>query len=186
MRKFELENILKVTAIDNEFELEKATAFFNRLRLLVKEDPALKPLRAHLADLIEAYESEHWSDVDSISEKQIEESDRAERLAERVEHHIQLRRDLIRETLKAHGLNQNALGDILGHRKNYISELINGVRPFSMEDIKVIHRVLGIDYVNLIIPVIKERTAKRIRIAIKKLNKPGLKLKEEDIELEPA
>ncbi|MFT7611997.1 MAG: antitoxin component HigA of HigAB toxin-antitoxin module [Parvicellaceae bacterium] len=186
MQKFKLENILKVTAIDNEFELEKATAFFNRLRLLVKDDQSLKPLRAHLAVLIEAYESENWSDVDSLSEAQIQESDKAERMAARVEQHIQLRKDLIREKLQEHDLNQNALGEILGHRKNYISELINGVRPFSMEDIKVIHRVLGIDYVNLIIPVIKERTAKRIRIAIKKLNKPGLKLKEEDIELEPA
>ncbi len=183
MENFRLDNVLKITKIENEFELEQANSLFNRLRLLVKDDPSLSPLRHHLADLIEAYENEHWSDVDSITDEQVKESEQAEKMAQFQTQFIQRRKERIRSALNKNDLNQNDLAEILGHRKNYMSELINGVRPFSKEDIVVIHRVLGIEFNDLILPLIKEPTAERIRLTLAKMNKPQLKLKDEDLQL---
>ena len=55
-----------------------------------------------------------------------------------------LKKELIKEKLKSVGLNQNDLAKILGHKKGYMSELINGLRPFSKEDIIVINRLFKI------------------------------------------
>lgn len=186
MDKFRIENILKITKIENEFELEKANSLFNKLRLLMKDDSSLSALRYHLADLIEAYESENWSDVEGITEEQLKENERAEKIIRFQDYFIQQRKKRIKAELKKNDLIQNDLASILGHRKNYMSELINGVRPFSQDDIVIIHRVLGIKFSDLIIPVIKEPTAKRIRLTIEKLNKPKLKLKDEVFDLELA
>lgn len=47
---------------------------------MVKENPSLKPVRQHLKDLIRAYEEAFWSDEESITEEQIEASDKASKL----------------------------------------------------------------------------------------------------------
>jgi hypothetical protein len=54
--KFDIDNILKIVKIDNDVELEQAISLHLKLRLLVKKDQSLKPLRRHLANLIEEYE----------------------------------------------------------------------------------------------------------------------------------
>ncbi len=184
MEKFNINNILKITSIDNEFELEQANSLFNKLRVMIKDDSSLKPLRSHLADLIELYEEEHWSDEEQVTDKILEESTRAEKLIQYQNELIANRKERIRKALKKKGLIQNDLALILGHRKNYMSELINGLRPFSQEDLIIIHRILGIKFEHLIIPVIKEKVAVRLRSIIKELNKPQLKLKGTDLKLE--
>jgi|SRR5690606_5845235 len=186
MDKFSVNNILKITRIGNEFELEKANSLFNKLRLLIKEDASLKPLRRHLGDLIEEYESKHWADADQVTREQLESSDQAQKMVGLQDRLIQQRKERIKRALKKHDLIQNDLAAILGHRKNYMSELMNGVRPFSQEDIIIIHRILGLKLDHLIIPVIKEPVVERIRLAIQKLNKPKLKLKGSDLALEAA
>lgn len=186
MEKFSVDNILKVNKIENEFELEFANTLYNKLRLLAKEDSSLKPLRKHLAILIEAYESEHWADENKVTDEQLINSDHAEKIITFHNQFIQQRKTKIVEALKKNDLIQNDLASLLGHRKNYMSELINGVRPFSQEDLIVIHRMLGIKLDYLIIPIIKEPTAIRIRSVVKKLNKPKFKLKDKDLILEFA
>lgn len=178
MKKFALNNILKIVSIDSEFELEQATALYNKLRLLVKEDASLKPLRVHLADLIEAYENKHWSDEDKITDKQIVESDKAMKMTAYQNAFIQRRKELIKRALKKNDLIQNDLAKILGHRKSYMSELMNGIRPFSQNDIVILNRILDLRFKDLIPPVIKEKDATRIRLEIRRLNKTKLKLKE--------
>ncbi|MEX1193043.1 MAG: hypothetical protein WEA99_13830 [Brumimicrobium sp.] len=177
MKKFTLNNILKIVSINNEFELEQATAFYNKLRLLIKEDVSLKPLRQHLADLIEAYEDEHWSDEEKISDKQITESDQTMKMIAYQNAFVQKRKKLIMSALKKNDLIQNDLAKILGHRKSYMSELMNGVRPFSQNDIVILNRILDLQFKDLIPPIIKEKDAIRIRMEIRKLNKSNLKLK---------
>lgn len=153
MEKFSIDNLLKISSIKNEFELEQASSLFNKLRLMVKDDSSLKPLRVHLANLIEAYENEHWADENDIPEVQIQESDLAERLVKHRSTLIEQRKNRIKQRLIKLDLNQNDLAKILGHRKNYMSELINGIRPFSQEDIIIMHRILGIKLEHLMIPV---------------------------------
>lgn len=43
-----------------------------------KGDSSLIPLEEHLIKLVEDYEAKHWSDIDSITDDQVEESDLAE------------------------------------------------------------------------------------------------------------
>jgi len=184
MERLDIENVLKLTKIGSELELEQATSLFNRLRLSVKNDPSLKAVRNHLADLIEAYEAEHWSDEEAITDEQVKSSDVAERIVQFQNQFIQQRKALIKGQLKKFGLTQNDLAAILGHRKNYVSELVNGVRPLSKDDSVVINRVLGIGMSKLIEPIINEEDADRIRGVFRKLNNPKLKLREDDLQLE--
>jgi hypothetical protein len=37
MEKFSINNILKITSIDNEFDLERANLVFNCLRVMIKD-----------------------------------------------------------------------------------------------------------------------------------------------------
>jgi hypothetical protein len=186
MKKFSLDNILKISRIENEFELEQASSLYNKLRPLLKDDPSLKSLRVHLANLIEEYEAEFWSNESNVNEEQIRSSDYAENLIQYQDHFIQRRKQLIKKSLNDKDLIQNDLAKILGHRKNYMSELINGVRPLSKSDIVIINRLLNIDFNDLMIPIIEESEALRIRQAIKKMNKPQLHLNEEDLNIELA
>jgi len=186
MERLDIDNVLRINRIGSELELEQASSLFNRLRPLVKNDPSLKAVRNHLADLIEAYEAEHWKDEETISDEQVRSSDVAERIVEFQNQFTQQRKALIKAKLKKFGLIQNDLAAILGHRKSYVSELVNGVRPLSKNDIIVINRVLGIEVSKLIEPILNEEDAERIRGVIKRLNKPHLKLKENDLYLEVA
>jgi exonuclease VII small subunit len=82
MGKFDIDNILKLDKLNNELDLEQANSLYSRLRPLVKEDPSLKSVRKHLADLIEAYEEKHWSDDEAITDEQVEAHDFAERIVQ--------------------------------------------------------------------------------------------------------
>lgn len=182
MDKFHIDNILKIIELKNEFELERATALHGKLRLMIKEDSSLIPVRKHLTKLIKSYEEKYWLNEENITDKQIEDSNKAEFLIDFENKFIQKRKERIQSSLKKYNLNQQDLGTLLGHRKNYMSELINGVRPFSMIDIMVIHRLLGIKFEELILPILKEEVVNRIRQAINSLDKPHLKIKKKDIE----
>lgn len=177
MNKFIIDNIIKIKKIENELELEQAVFVMNKLRLLQKENPGVKIVRRHLASLIEAYEATHWRETDKISEEQLKASNNAEVAMQFQARFIQKRKELIKSKLKSTGLLQNDLAAILGHRKNYMSELINGVRPFSQEDILIIHHILSIRLDDLIVPIIKAPTIERIRLVIQELNKPKKKIK---------
>ena len=176
MGNFEIDNILKLNKLNSELDLEQANSLFSMLRPLVKEDPSLKEIRNHLAKLIEAYEEEHWGDDAAISDEQVKANDFAEKLVALQNDFVQERKKLIRSRLNKYDLNQNDLAEILGHRKNYMSELINGVRPFSKDDLVIIHRVLRIPLNKLFNNIVKEDIAVRVRKVIAKLNKPEIKL----------
>lgn len=163
MERLEIDNVLKLTKLESELELEQATSLFNKLRPSVKNDPSLKAVRNHLADLIEAYETAHWSDEEAVTDEQVKASDVAERIVQFQNQFIQQRKASIKRQLKNFDLTQNDLAAILGHRKNYMSELVNGMRPLSKNDIVVINRVLRIDMDKLVEPIISEDDADRIR-----------------------
>lgn len=181
MAKFEIDNILNLEKLNSELELEQANALYSRLRPMAKDDPFVKNVRSHLANLIEAYEEKHWANEKSITGEQIDASELAERIVAAQNRFVQERKKLIRSKLKKYELTQNDLADILGHRKNYMSELINGVRPFAKDDIVIIHRIFEIPLNKLVDSTIKESVAVRLRNVISKLNKPKFKLKDEDI-----
>lgn len=183
MEKFSIQNIEKIKALNSELEVEKATDLFLKLRVLAKENDSYKVLRKHLAKLIKEYEDENWSDNERISIEKIEESDLAENIVQAENKFYSKRKEIIREKLKESGLNQTDLARILEHRKSYVSELINGVRPFSKEDLIIINRLFKIEFENLIPTFIKEEKIMHIRETLKTIPKNRIRLSKKDIDL---
>ena len=174
---FDIDELLKRGKIESELELEKSHQADRQLRLLSKENPSLNKKRMNLRDLISSYEAEHWSLSSKITKKQIEESDEAELLAEAERKFNQKRKQLIKSKLTKLNLSQQDFGQILGHgSKSYMSELMNGVSPFSLKDIIVISRLLNIDLNELVFTEISFMERKKIERIIKKFDNSKLKL----------
>lgn len=182
MDRLEIDNIMKLNELYSELEFERATAIYGKLRWMVEEDSSLKLIRQHLKSLIKQYERMHWNDELKISNEQITESDIAEKIVSSENEFIQNRKSLIRSKLKDIGISQQDLAKILGHRPNYMSELINGVRPMSRDDIVVLHRLFGIEFNDLIPPFLKSEVVNHIKMALEELKNDKVKLKIKDLE----
>lgn len=180
--QFDILQLIEIGKIQNELDFERALIADRKLRVLSKENPKFKSVRKKLRDLIEQYENQNWSPESKISDKKIRESDIAESIAEKERLFIQRRKELIRIKLKGLNLTQQDFGKILGHQsKSYMSELMNGVSPFSLKDLIVINRVLKIDLTDLVPTFLPQSERVKIRATIKKLDNPKLKLSKEDL-----
>lgn len=182
--QFDIEKLIKLGEIQNELELERALIADRKLRVLSKENSKFKIIRRKLRDLIENYENRNWSSDSKINEKRLRESDIAEIIAEKERIFVANRKELIKSKLKKLNLNQQDFGAILGHRnKSYISELMNGISPFSLRDLIIINRLLKIDLTNLIPTFLPQNERTKIRLSITKLDNPKLKLSKDDFAL---
>lgn len=180
--QFDIEEILAQGKIKSELELERAMRADRKLRSLARTQPEFKPLRKKLRDLIVAYESEHWSASSDVSKKQLETSDLAERIAEEERVFLKNRKDAIRKKLNQLSLTQQQFGEILGHNnKSYISELMNGIRPFSIRDLVVIHNLLDIPLKKLIPTSLGAQDLKRLEKSIKKVGTGRIKLSQKGL-----
>jgi len=177
MTAFDARKIIENGELTSELEMERAVWVERSLQLLCKDQPELEPLRKEMFNLIVKYESIHWSDIDSITRTQLTESDRAEKQAEKEFKFFNKRKELILAKLKKYDLNQNDLAEILAHSKSYISELLNSVRSFSMNDLIIIHRLFDIELKDLIYTEISVETKKRINAALKKVASKTTKTK---------
>lgn len=184
MKERDIISLTKKGALATELEYETALSADRALRILAKSDSSLKELRMQLRALIAEYEKNHWSDVKKITEEQIAASDEIEKFAEYERRFIEQRKKLILVRLKKLKLSQSDFGILLGHHKSYISELLNGIRPFSQKDLILIHRLLKISLENLIFVLIPADTQKRIQEHVATLEK--VKLKKNDLELVTA
>lgn len=183
MDKFSIRNIQKIESLSSELELEKASSLCLELRVLVKEDESYEPIRMHLRGLIKDYERNNWADEEKITDSQIKESDLAEALVQAENAFSHKRKELIKAKLKEAGINQNDLAKILGHRKGYMSELINGLRPFSKEDLVVINRLFKIKLEDLIPTFIKQERASHIKKTLELLSNHKIRLTKKDFDL---
>jgi len=184
MKEFELNRILKEGKLKSEIELEQASIADRKLRLLEPESGVIRKKRKKLRELIYAYEKQNWSSKSKITKKKIAISDEAELLVEKQEEFIQKRKGLIKRKLSKYNLNQQEFGRILGHKnKSYISELMNGVNPFSLKDIIVISKLLKIDLNDLVFKAISVEEQRNIEKTIKALDNPKLKLSKEEFAL---
>ena len=93
---------------------------------------------------------------------------------------------MIKKGLRNAGLNQNDLAKILGHRKGYMSELINGFRPFSKEDVVVINRLFKIKLEDLIPTFIKQDRASHIKKTLSNMTHSNIRLTKRDFDLQLA
>ncbi len=182
--QFDVESFLEKGKIQNELDFERALIADRKLRVLAKQNPELKTTRKKLRDLMETYENKAWSSNSEISEDKLKESDWAERIAEKERVFIHNRKKLIKSKLKELGLSQQEFGVILGHdSKSYMSELMNGVRPFSLKDLVVISQLLKIDLTDLVPTFLPLKERIKIKSSIQKLDNPKLSLSEDDFAL---
>lgn len=180
---FDIEKIINKGKIENELDFERALIADRKLRILSKEEVKFKGLRKKLRDIIEKYENDHWVTAEITPEK-INNNDLALLISEKENEFIESRKQIIRKKLKEKNLTQQDLGTILGHSsKSYMSELINGITPFTLKDLVIIHRILKINIKSLIPVFLSLEDQNNIQNAIIKLNKPSLKLSKEDFEL---
>ncbi len=180
--QFDISELIEIGKIENELDFERALIADRKLRVLSKESTKFKSVRKKLRDLIEQYENQNWSTESNISDKKLRESDLAELIAEKERLFIQRRKELIGKKLKNFNLTQQDFGKILGHQsKSYMSELINGVSPFSLKDLIVINRLLKINLSDLVPTFLPQSDRIKIRTTIKKLDNPKLKLSKEDL-----
>lgn len=186
MVKFSIQNIEKINTLTSELEYEKASSLYLNLRVRVKEDKSYEPIRRHLRRLIKDYEQKNWADEHKITDNQIKESDLAELIVQAENRFYQKRKELIKANLKVFGLNQNDLAKILGHRKGYMSELINGLRPFSKEDLVIINRLFKIKFEDLIPALIQQEKASHIKKTLESLPNNKIKLTKKDFDLQMA
>jgi len=178
----DIERLIESGVISNELDHERAMIADRKLRLLAKENEHFKNLRKKLRALIETYESQNWSDINTVTPEKIAESDHAAIIAERERLFLKARKQRIREKLKALDLTQENLGQILGHRsKTHMSELMNGIKPFTLRDLVIINRLLGIDIKDLVPVFLSGEDQVKVKSAIVKLNKPLLKLRKGDL-----
>jgi transcriptional regulator with XRE-family HTH domain len=182
MDRLEIDNILKINELNSELEFEQATAIQGKLRWMVEGNPSLEPLRQHLLELIQNYEAKNWGNEVDITDEQIRESDLAEKIVNAESLFIQKRKELIKAKLEENAITQKDLGKILGHRPNYMSELMNGIRPFSKDDIVVIHRLFGIEFNDLIPTFLKREVTNHIKVTLSELNNTKVKLRYKDLE----
>ncbi|WP_238944466.1 transcriptional regulator [Sandaracinomonas limnophila] len=147
----EIEQIIKTGFIANELEYEIAILADRKLRILAKENANFKTQRAILRGIIEDYEQKEWKDVRKIDFLKLIESEKAEAYAEKQRNFYENRKLAIKTKLKSIGLTQENLGTILGHKsKTHMSELINGLKPFTLKDLTIINQLLNINLKTLV------------------------------------
>ncbi len=99
MDRLAIDNILKIEALNNELEFERASSIHGKLRWMAKEDSSLEPVRLHLKNLIKKYEIANWDKEDEITDEQIRESDLAEKIVSAENIFISKRKELIKGNL---------------------------------------------------------------------------------------
>ena len=179
--EFDIEAILKKGRLSNELDYERALVAERKLRLLAKEDAQFTTLRHQLRDLLESYERSEWADADSIDDRQLIQSEKAEFIADQERQFLETRKRTIRNRLKQLELTQENLGSILGHKsKTHMSELMNGIKPFTLKDLIIMHRLLKIE-MSVLIPVfLSNSDQEKVKLAVSKLDKPKVKLEAND------
>jgi len=187
LKAAEMKDIMNIKEVEHlkrlgsEYDLQKASMLERKLRLMIKENPNLKPIRTKLRDLIKDYEDREWADLDHITDLKVEESDRAENSVNYEQIFINKRKESIRKKLKEFDLTQQELGVLLDHSKSYMSELINGISQFTLKDLVIIHRIFGISLNTLIPTYLESEIREKVKETILKLNKPKLRLKKTEL-----
>lgn len=169
LTELDIRKILEADVIGSELEFQRAWMADRSLKLLIEDGSPLSEIRKSLRQLLRNYEKMHWSNNDAITEEQIEESDAAEKIASEELQFIVRRRALILDKLKELNLKQKDLAALLQHSKSYTSELVNGVRAFSTNDLILIHKLLKIDLEHLLLTTLSAETQQKVNTVIEQI-----------------
>lgn len=176
-----LKKILKKGTLNNELEFQRASIIDRQLRLLVKSHPEILDDRKALRRILKDYEDKHWMNTE-ITDQKVDESDFAAQIAEQENNFNLRRKKIIRARLQENGLTQKELGLILGRTsETYMSELMNGINPFTLNDLILIHKLLNIDLALLIPTTLNTQVIGRVLNAIMRLNNPKFQFEKWDL-----
>lgn len=165
-----IRKILDAGRIETELDHERVLLADRHLMLQEEVQPDLGPTRKAISDLIVEFEARCWSNENLVTDAQMEESEAAEIQAEREYVFLWKRNKLILAKLQERSLKQKDLALLLNHSKSYTSELLNGIRPFSTNDLKLIHLLFQIPLTDLIITIPSQETLSRLETAIEKIS----------------
>ena len=161
---FNLEKLLEKGAIYNELEYERALEASKSLRLMSRDNSKYVLMRKKLINIIESYEKREWSNAESVGDLKIKESDEAEAFILRERIFIENRRKKIKQRLREMKMSQGDLTTILGHKsKTYISELMNGISPFTLRDLVILHHFLSIEMKELVPTFLNKYELERLK-----------------------
>ena len=74
------------------------------------------------------------------------------------------------------------MASILGHKsKTHLSELMNGIKPFTLKDLIIISRLLNIEISQLIPLFISKEDEIKVKKAVIKLDNPKIKLASDNL-----
>ena len=108
----------------------------------------------------------------------------SELIAEKERQFIYRRKELIKRQLKKFDLMQKDLMILLGHNsKTHMSELMNGISPFTLNDLIVINRLLKIDLTDLVPTTISQKRRIQIKKSIQVIGTEKIKLSSDDFDL---
>jgi hypothetical protein len=148
---FNVEKLIKKGSISSELEYERALEASKSLRLLGKDNSKYVLIRKKVLGIIEDFERREWKNIENVTELKIKESDDAEAYLAQERAFIIQRQKKITQRLKAMNMTQGDLTTILGHKsKTYISELMNGLSPFTLHDLVILHHFLSIEMKDLV------------------------------------
>ncbi|MBO9614077.1 MAG: helix-turn-helix transcriptional regulator [Dyadobacter sp.] len=183
-----IKKILDAGRIETELECEQVTLAKRYLTLQEEDQPDLGVTIEALSNMIIEFEARCWSDENLVSDAQMEESEAAEIQAEKEYAFLWKRNKLILDRLQALSLRQKDLALLLNHSKSYTSELLNGIRPFSTNDLKLIHLLFEIPLKDLIINIPSQETLSRLETAIAKISSvnPKARLLQETLANRPV
>jgi antitoxin component HigA of HigAB toxin-antitoxin module len=165
----------KYRALDNpiqdEVHHEQALRAVRKLRGRITEEnpepemPAeVVALRNALFQRVAEYEKKEypygqpgfgeWSNnlTDEDHQQKVERIEQAEKLVDELEAFEHRRTARIREMLRARGQKQQYLVEILRKDKAYVSNLLGGRYPFTLEVVARLHDLLGIPFEDLVPP----------------------------------
>lgn len=148
---FNVEKLLKKGSISSELEYERALEASKSLRLLSRDNSKYVLIRKKLIGIIEQYEKREWKNMGNVTELKIKKSDEAEAYVVQERTFTAQRQKKIKQRLKSMNMTQGDLTTILGHKsKTYISELMNGLSPFTLHDLVILHHFLSIEMKDLV------------------------------------
>lgn len=179
--RISLKKILKKGSLSSELEFQRACIIDRQLRVLIKGHPELSADRKALRRILKDYEDQYWVNT-AITDQKVDESDFAAQIAEQENNFNLHRKQVIRAKLHEKGLIQKDLGLILGHTsETYMSELINGINPFTLNDLILIHKLLNIDLALLIPTTLNIQVIGRVVNAIERLNNPKFRIEKREL-----
>jgi antitoxin component HigA of HigAB toxin-antitoxin module len=175
MRKISKAELEKLRLLDREIQdevhYEMALRAVRRLSPPVTDEgeavemPAsVVALQQALFNRVQAYEKKEYpygepnfgpwaaSRTDEDYQQKMAQMERAEVLVDKLEAFEQRRKARIRERLKATNRKQQDLAHILRKDKTYVSHLLAGRNPFTLEVVSRLHDTLGIPYEDLVPP----------------------------------